>query len=647
MATGSNQKKARHSREGQLEAQQEKKIRAQAGLKHLAQLNFDDDVAQEAPVEASAVEADALVSAEPVVEPAAQPETFSESELEPEVDTTEQITVAAEETAEAEPEAAPEVESNVVPEAAFAEEPVEAMPEQEPLAELSEEAAEPEVGAEPEPEAELEPAEEPELEVEPEAGAEAAAEPEADESGVETEPELESEPAAEPEAELEPETELEPQAEPEDTLFDSEAEVEPLPVDEATSEETAPELTEEAAEEPAEEQAPAEGVKEVAKKIAKKISVPGKATGKRPSLFKRLFLALVIITAVTSLLVLVLASNIYQSTAVDEMAVMLESECTLVKSTLRGDSSDLMRLANLNLGEIHLTYLSAEGEPLYDNQANIESLSNMLDKPEVAEAINEGAGSSEALDEASGSTYIYRALRLDNGCVVRLGAEKAGTAAAVARQNFFAIVLAFGIVLASWIIARLVSAMLINPIFKIDPENPEDTPVYAELEPLVNQVTIQRDLLGSPELVDIHALASNVARKLRPRAKDKNIRLVCSGNAVEIYGMPNMLQTLMSNLVDNAICYNEEGGRVRIWTGEEDGFATLRVEDTGIGIPEEELSRVFERFYRTEQSAEYNEQGNGMGLSYVQQAAEAHGAEITLESEEGSGTTITLRFPLP
>lgn len=616
-------KNGRHSAEGQREAKEAKRAQAKSNLKRLAALSFDDSESEQ-PAEAEPEQAPevAVVAEEPEVEPAAEEVVAEEAgKPAPEPEPVEEPKVEEAVAEEAEPE--PETEESVAEEAAEAE---ESEPSEEPVVEESaEEEPESTEGAVAELESGLEADSEP---VEGEEPAAEEAEAEAEKDDTESEAEADDTEAENSESEAEADDTEAEKGEPEAEVDDEQAQA----------------ADAEPAEEPVEKVPFKERVKEGATKLSKKAKVPGKIRGERPSLFKRIFLSLAIVSAVTSIIVLLLSTAIFKSTAIDELSAMLENECTLVKSTIHGDSQDVMRLANLQMGEIRLTYLDANGECLYDNQNNIENVANQAKRPEVIDAINTGAGAAERVDDENDYTMIYRAIRLDNGGVIRLAAQKEGTASAMARQVFLVVLVAIAAILISWLFARIVSARLMRRIFEIDPENPEETSSYLELEPLVNQITNQKDLLGEAEEIDLRKAVSNVAKRLRPAAKDAKIKLTCSGSSAVIEGMPHMIENLIFNLGDNAIRYNVEDGHVRIWTGIEDDKAVLRVTDDGAGIPEDELARVFERFYQTELGQENNTTGKGLGLSVVKQIAETHGAELELESEEGSGTTVTLRF---
>ena len=110
-------------------------------------------------------------------------------------------------------------------------------------------------------------------------------------------------------------------------------------------------------------------------------------------------------------------------------------------------------------------------------------------------------------------------------------------------------------------------------------------------------------------------------------------------------GVWRLLGEIVYNLCDNAVKYNRPGGEVTVEIREQSGAAVLSVADTGIGIPPEHQSRVFERFYRVDKSHSKAIGGTGLGLSIVKHGAQFHHAEIQMESEPGRGTKIILSFP--
>ena len=151
-----------------------------------------------------------------------------------------------------------------------------------------------------------------------------------------------------------------------------------------------------------------------------------------------------------------------------------------------------------------------------------------------------------------------------------------------------------------------------------------------------------------PEMmvVDLKPICEDICRRLEPLAQKAGVSLVATLEPARVRGIPKMLEEIVQNLVDNAIKYNTTNGCVGVTLHRDDNQVTLGVSDTGIGIPEEQLSRVFERFYRVDRSRNKQIGGTGLGLSIVKHAAETLGATVHLESKLGIGTTITVVFPL-
>ena len=148
------------------------------------------------------------------------------------------------------------------------------------------------------------------------------------------------------------------------------------------------------------------------------------------------------------------------------------------------------------------------------------------------------------------------------------------------------------------------------------------------------------------EPVNLLSVAQDVARRLDSAAQKAGVTLKVMGLSVEVRGIPSVLDEMVYNLCDNAIKYNHPGGTVNVTVAPtNDGSAEVTVEDTGIGIPLEDQSRVFERFYRVDKSHSKEIGGTGLGLSIVKHGASLHGAQIHMDSQVGRGTSVQLLFP--
>lgn len=147
------------------------------------------------------------------------------------------------------------------------------------------------------------------------------------------------------------------------------------------------------------------------------------------------------------------------------------------------------------------------------------------------------------------------------------------------------------------------------------------------------------------ELVDLFAVAHDVEQRLAVKADDAEVELTLDGGHAMVFGLPRLVDELISNLVDNAIRYNHPGGYVRVWVGQVAGRPTVRVSDTGIGISSADQDKVFERFYRVEKSRSRASGGTGLGLAIVKHAAAFHHASVDITSQLGKGSTFTVTFP--
>ena len=145
--------------------------------------------------------------------------------------------------------------------------------------------------------------------------------------------------------------------------------------------------------------------------------------------------------------------------------------------------------------------------------------------------------------------------------------------------------------------------------------------------------------------VDLCAVAKDSVDSLRDAAAKRGITLTLQGESAVVSGVPALIREVVGNLCDNAVKYNVDGGSVTVTVESGETAASLTVEDTGVGIPQAEQERVFERFYRVDKSHSKASGGTGLGLSIVKHAVQYHHGSIELKSEPGKGTEITCVFP--
>ena len=197
-----------------------------------------------------------------------------------------------------------------------------------------------------------------------------------------------------------------------------------------------------------------------------------------------------------------------------------------------------------------------------------------------------------------------------------------------------------------------ISEIMMNGIVR-----PEDVSTFAKsihdesgrLITLINDIIRLSQLddctfVSERQIVDLYDVCSDVVRRLEPVAAERNIKIDLLGLSVTVLGLPSILDEMVYNVCDNAIKYNVEGGSVSVLVSIRDGSPIISVKDTGIGIPQEHIDRVFERFYRVDKSHSKAIGGTGLGLSIVKHGAAYHGADVSIESRPGAGTTVTIKF---
>jgi two-component system sensor histidine kinase SenX3 len=149
------------------------------------------------------------------------------------------------------------------------------------------------------------------------------------------------------------------------------------------------------------------------------------------------------------------------------------------------------------------------------------------------------------------------------------------------------------------------------------------------------------------EIVGIPLVIAEAVDRTRPLAEHRSIRVEIqdNGGGLVVVGDRRQLVSAVANLIDNAVKYSDSGGLVQVNAGFRDGMVELAVIDHGIGIPTRDVDRIFERFYRVDRARSRDTGGTGLGLAIVRHAATNHGGAVTVVSQEGKGSTFTIRIP--
>ncbi len=421
----------------------------------------------------------------------------------------------------------------------------------------------------------------------------------------------------------------------------------------------------------------------------------------------------------------------------------LENEANIIAQALNAAGDDYDFLNRLNNDGVRVTLIDASGRVLFDNETSPSLLPNHKKRPEVRDALKTGTGSSERTSSSLGEVMIYRAVRLDDGNVVRLARSQAGVLSILISLvgPLVGIAAACGIV--CFVAARRESRAIIAPLREVDLDHPRRSyeAAYTEMVPMLERIESQRQelkrqmrvladndrmrreftanvthelktplttisgyaelissgmvaddddlrdfggriyreagrlaalvndiltlsnieeaersehdvpdgsvsVLGSSEPIELARLIDSVCARLEQVAQESDVIITAAGDPTIIVGVPRLVDGLVYNLASNAIRYNRPAGTVTLSCGTDDtGCPVVRVADTGIGIAPEEQEKVFERFYRVDKSRSKARGGTGLGLAIVKHAAAFHHATVDLQSELGTGTTVTVRFP--
>lgn len=155
------------------------------------------------------------------------------------------------------------------------------------------------------------------------------------------------------------------------------------------------------------------------------------------------------------------------------------------------------------------------------------------------------------------------------------------------------------------------------------------------------------DIQPSVQKCNINIQINKYAKVLKPLANKKNIEIIVHSDNNDIYvSIPeNKMSRILTNIMENAIKYNRESGKVYIDLSEINGKVFVKIKDTGIGIAETDIDKIFERHYRSEASKKMNVEGNGLGLSIAKDITEEYGGSIDVSSKIGESTEFIVSFP--
>ena len=200
---------------------------------------------------------------------------------------------------------------------------------------------------------------------------------------------------------------------------------------------------------------------------------------------------------------------------------------------------------------------------------------------------------------------------------------------------------------------RVISEMALSANGNIETYKKSAAEIIEESDRLIQLINISLDVAEAEACIeekqkddlDISNMVVDACELFEPVAEEKNIQMeIDTEPACMVLGNRQNIQRMIANLIDNALKYTSEKGNVHISVSRKDGQCCISVSDTGIGIPEDDKARIFDRFYRCDRSRSHN--GSGLGLSFARAVARSHGGDITLESIPDKGSTFRIMLPL-
>ena len=546
---------------------------------------------------------------------------------------------------------------------------------------------------------------------------------------------------------------------------------------------------------------------------------------------KKIFRSIITVAMVVLLASLFIASSFLYDYFNKSQVTQLKEELSLVATNV--DKVGTEYFDNFDSSVFRFTLVSADGSVLYDSQAKAEDMENHLDREEIAEALENGNGSSARYSSTLTERTFYEATRLQNGNVLRISISQVTVGALILGMLPAICAIVLISIVVALVLSHKIAKSIVKPLNELDLENPAENETYEELTPILTKINKQhkqitrqmrelkqksdefeqitasmneglvlldkkgvvlsinaaakklfsadetavgrdfltldrsidmnhtiekalngkhsefreerngneyqfiinrtesdgktvgivilcfdvteaafaernrkeftanvshelktplQSIIGSAELlendlvkpedtkrfvgnikneatrlvslindiirlsqldedsepvtesVDLYELSKEVIEVLSVSAAKRQVNLELEGESCIIKGIRRYLYEIIYNLCDNAIRYNKENGKVIIDVSQKDGNTVLSVTDTGIGIPAEHQSRIFERFYRVDKSHSKETGGTGLGLSIVKHAVGYHDGTIKLDSKVDEGTVITVTF---
>ena len=392
----------------------------------------------------------------------------------------------------------------------------------------------------------------------------------------------------------------------------------------------------------------------------------------------------------------------------------LENEATFIEDFILNHQYDEIR--NFDTKN-RITLIHKNGEVFFDNKVDIQEMENHFTREEILGALQNKQAKVARFSSTMTEKTLYYAKLLSNQDILRISCNQHSVAVLVLGMSQSLLIMFVIAIIICAVIAKFVSKKIVEPLNKINLENPEDTNVYQELKPFTHRISEEnfekeqreelrqqfsanvshelktpltsisgfaeilknggtdeqttkdfantiyeetqrmislvndiiklskldeKSISQEKEEINLTELSKEVITPLLPVAEKKNVKIDLEAeNQVFINGVRSVIFEMVYNLVENAIKYNKNDGKVivKIEKKSENPSSRIKpvvilsVSDTGIGIPKNEQERIFERFYRIDKSRSKESGGTGLGLSIVKHGAKYHNAKVTLSSQ--------------
>ena len=303
-------------------------------------------------------------------------------------------------------------------------------------------------------------------------------------------------------------------------------------------------------------------------------------------MIKRIFRSIIFATLAVLLATVMLIMGMMYSYFTSVQFRQLRSETALAAHAVANEG--ISYFDNLgNTVNCRITWISKDGTVLYDNRSDKVAMENHLAREEVIQALESGYGQSTRYSNTLLEQYIYAAQRLPDGTILRISSSLQSAPRLLMENIWPALTIIGCAVLLSLMLANRLARQIVRQLNELNLDAPLENAAYYEILPLLQRLDSQQE-------------------QLREQSRE---------------------------------------GHVTVSVQDEETAVCLRVSDTGIGIPETDRERIFERFYRVDKSRSKEVGGTGLGLSIVKHACQILMAELTVSSIPGEGTAVEITFP--